>query len=104
MNARIRSGIATQTKMMTGSTRRTVLRGAVQFQHRVRTLGNRAVMRRADDRGVREPGRGYEQVRDERRARLVEASGRLVEEQHVGPPCQRAGDRDALALTCRETV
>src|SRR5580765_2533004 len=100
MNATIRSGIATQAKMMTGSTRRTLLRRVVESHHRVGALGDRAVVRRAHDGGVRDPGGRHEEVGDERRARLVEPRGRLVEEQHVGPSGEGAGDRDALALAC----
>ncbi len=34
----------------------------------------------------------------------VERRGRLVEEEHVGPAVERAGDADALALSARKAA
>ena len=45
-----------------------------------------------------------EQIRDERRALLVEPRGRLVEQHDVGVARERARDGDPLALARREAI
>src|SRR4051794_28474632 len=102
MNAITSSGIAITTKMMTGSTPRTLLHArdalALESHHHVGAARHGAVVRGAPDGGVRGPRRRDEEVADDRGARLVEPSRRLVEQEHVRLPREGPGNRHPLAL------
>src|SRR5262249_15090348 len=62
------------------------------------------VVRGDDDRGPALGDEAREQVAGRGRARLVEARGRLVEEEQVDVGGEGARDRDPLALAGREAV
>src|SRR5215218_6514631 len=68
----------------------------------VRLLDHDRVVRGADHGGAALAREGREQGREAERVRLVEPRGRLVDQQQGRSHRNRAGDRDALLLACRE--